>query len=445
MRLLKRLFPYKSCPNPPAVPCFDYQLGRCLGHSTSPNSRVEYHQVVTRLIDFLDGHTGSVLRDLKQHMRQAAQQRDFERAALLRDRWRALEHILEQQTVISVRRESFDIISVARREHLAAVNLFQVRSGKLVQRDQFLLQHIARHHDAELVMAFIGQYYSQSTSHPRQVYAPVQVPLAIGNGLQIKFSRPQRGLKRKLLMLGNENAEDYLQREFSQRMSESSRARQGLEELAAALKLPGIPRRIEMYDVSNIQGKFPVASMVVFEQGLPKKNAYRKFNVKTIKQSDDVHMLAEVLRRRFQRKSDAGWPWPDLLLLDGGKPQLNTVLTNVSEIPRDMPIAALAKREEEIFIPEKSNPVHLAKDSAGLHFIQQIRDEAHRFAIGFYRRKHRQATTRSMLDEIPGLGPTIKKKLLNKFGTLRGIRQAGDDELRQTIGEQKTALLKQYI
>lgn len=445
LRLLKRLFPFKTCNHPPDHPCFDYQLGRCLGHNTGPGSHDRYRRIVKDLISFLEGHTGDILKKLKREMTAAAKSRDFETAALLRDRWQALEHILEEQTVISTRRESFDVLAIARLDTLAAVNLFQVRQGKLIQSDQFMLQHALDQRDEEIFFAFASQYYSQSTSHPRAVYVPVALPPEVGNALQIQFHRAQRGLKRKLVQTGHENAADYLRREKNNWLSAEAKARLGLQELATALNLAGSPQRIEMYDISNIQGQHPVGSMVVFEQGLPKKSDYRKFGIKTVTGPNDMHMLAEVIRRRFSRHDESGWPMPDLLILDGGKPQLSVVIKNVPGLTQHVPVVALAKRQEEIFVPGRAAPIRLPKDSQELFLIQRIRDEAHRFAIGFYRQKHARATTASILDEVPGLGPTQKRKLIQHFGSLDGIRRADEGAIKKILGQKLTTTLRQYI
>ncbi len=457
IRLLKRLSPYKSCKNEPAVPCFDSHLGRCLGHDTGPGSEERYRQVVERLIDFLEGRTGDVLKRLRQDMKQASGRRDFEQAALLRDRLQALEHVIEQQTVVTPRRDSFDVIGLARLDSLAAVNLFQVRQGKLVQRDQFMLQHVKDQPDTDVVRAFIEQYYSQSTVHPKLVIIPVELPLELGNALQLRFRHATRGLKRKLLAMAVENAEDYLQRERNNWLSAEAKARLGLQELAHALNLEGPPKRIEMYDISNFQGKHPVGSMVVFENGLSKKSDYRKFAVRDLNIPDDMHRLAEIVRRRFMRHvqddlasqapetTNGAWPIPDLLILDGGKPQLSVVIKNVPGLTQHMPVVALAKEREEIFVPGRSQPIRLPEGSQELFFIQRIRDEAHRFAIGYYRKVHRRETTRSVLDEIPGLGTETKRKLLRQFGTLQNIRTADENELKKIIGQKKIELLQEYL
>ncbi len=445
MRLLKRLFPYKSCNNKPAIPCFDSHLGRCFGHNLNPHSKELYHHIIERLIDFLEGKTGQVLKQLRIDMQIASKKRDYESAALLRDRLQALEHIIEQQTVVIPRNDSFDIIGLARRSEIAAVNLFQVRQGKLVQRDQFMLQHTKDQSDVDVVQSFAQQYYTQSTTHPKLVITPVELPNDLGNALQLKFNHSTRGLKRKLLSMATENAEDYLQREQNNWLSAEAKARLGLEELAHALNLEGPPKRIELYDISHFQSKHVVGSMVVFENGLPKKSDYRKFAIKDKSIPDDMHRLAEVLRRRFARHDEAGWPLPDLLILDGGKPQLSTVIKNVPGLIEHVRLAALAKEHEEIFVPGRSSPIRLPEGSQELFLVQRIRDEAHRFAIGYYRKVHRRETTRSILDEIPGLGQDARQKLLRQFGSVDAVRAASRSELTTLLGEKKAELIERYL
>lgn len=434
MRLLKRLFPYKSCNNDPETPCFDYQLGRCLGHDTGPTSEERYRQVIKKLIDFLEGKTGSILSDLRRNMKQAAARHEFENAALYRDRFQALSHVIEQQTVITPRRDSFDVLGLARREDLAAVNLFQVRQGKLVQRDSFMMQHVRDRSDTEVINAFIEQYYSQSAMHPRQLFIPGRVDIEASTALQLDVRPAQRGLKRKLVMTADENAADFLQREQTRWLSEETKAKLALEELAHALRLDGPPQRIEMYDISHFQSTHPVGSMVVFERGLPKKSDYRKFAIRDTNIPDDQHRLAEIVRRRFAHHGENGWPMPDLLLLDGGKGQLSVVAKGVPGLAQQVRLAALAKEHEEVFVPGRSSPIRLPAGSQELFLIQRIRDEAHRFAIGFYRKKHRTETTRSILDEIPGLGTKQRRALRQRFGTIEDIRAADQTEVANVVG-----------
>lgn len=463
LKLLKKLFPFKTCNNKPDVPCFDFQLGRCLGHDTGPGSHERYLVVIKKLIRFLEGETGDLLKQMKKDMQTAAKKRDFETAATLRDRLQAFEHILEQQTVITTKRENFDVLALARISTLAAVNLFQVRQGKLVQRDHFMLQHVQDRTDAEVLTAFIEQYYSQSTNHPSDIYAPVSLPNDVGQALQLRLHQAQRGLKKKLVTMGTANAEDYLKRERDRWLSEEAKATLALSELARALRLPEPPKRIEMYDISHNQSTNVVGSMVVFERGLPKKSDYRKFTIRDTKIPDDQHRLAEVLRRRFARRGGAdedvvidaesrvaaqekdAWPLPDLLILDGGKSQLSTVIKHVPGLLEHIPLAALAKENEELFLPNKKTPLRFPAGSQELFLLQRIRDEAHRFAIGFYRKKHRAETTRSILDDISGLGAEARQKLLRTFRTVENIRAASDDEIVTVIGAKKAQLLRDHL
>lgn len=445
MRLLKRLFPYKSCINPPERPCFDWQLGRCLGHLTTADSKEQYHQVIEQLIHFLSGETGDVLKRLRQDMANASAEHDYEGAARYRDRLHALEHVLEQQTVITTKGESFDVIGLAREAQSAAVNLFQVRKGKLIHRDHFLLQHVADQSDADVLAAFCTQYYGQSANHPSTIYTPVDPGLDIANALQLKFHTAVRGTKRKLLTMAKENAVEHLRRSHEQGMTEAARNTLALTELAYALNLEGPPKRIEMYDISHNQSTNVVGSMVVFEDGLPKKSDYRKFIIKNTAIPDDQHRLAEVLQRRFARHEGSEWPLPDLLLLDGGKSQLSVVLRGVPGLAHHVPVAALAKELEELFVPGKSSPIHLPSGSQELFLIQRIRDEAHRFAITFYRKKHRQASTRSILDEVQGLGPKHKKILRERFGTISEMRKVDPAQLVDLLGPTLAERLQRHL
>jgi len=445
MRLLKRLFPFKSCNNPPERPCFDYQLGRCLGHNTNPDSKARYQHVVQQLMRFLAGDTGHVLSDLRRGMATASKEQDYETAALLRDRLQALEHILQEQTVVTPTKQSFDVLSLARRGDIAAVNVFQIRTGKLIQRDQFMMQHVDEQSDSDVLSAFAGQYYGLSTNHPPRVFTPVTLPLEVGNALQIDFHQATRGIKKKLQTMGQENAAEYLRREQERWLSEEAKAKLALEELAHALNLAGPPKRIEMYDISHNQSTNVVGSMVVFEDGQPKKSDYRKFAIRDTTIPDDQHRLAEVLRRRFARHDDDQWTLPDLVLLDGGKGQLSVVIKHVPGLTEHVAIAALAKEHEELFLPGESKAIRLSSGSQELFLIQRIRDEAHRFAITFYRKKHRAETTRSLLDEVPGLGTDGKRKVLQAFGSIEGIRQASDEELIALLGPGRAKKLRNHL
>ncbi len=445
LKLLKRLFPYKNCPNPPETPCFDAQLGRCLGHDTGPGSQERYAHVIKQLVHFLQGHTGGVLRELRRAMAIAAKKHDYENAARYRDRLQALEHVLADQAVVTTSRESFDVLGLARRERTAMIAVLQVRQGKLVQRNQHPLRTTIDATDPEILQAFISQYYAQSTAHPSAVIVPTPVEAQLETALQIHIHHATRGVKRRLLTIAHENALEAHERQATQESAEQAKISLALEELTHGLSLPRTPRRIEMYDVSNFQGRHAVASMVVFEDGRAKPSAYRKFTIRNTNIPDDMHRLAEVIRRRFARHDESGWPLPDLLLLDGGIPQLNVVLRSVPGLLEHVPVAALAKEHEEVFVPGQRTSIRFTKGSAELHLLQNIRDEAHRFAISFYRHKHRRETVRSILDTIPGVGPTTIKALRNAFGTIQNIRQASDDDLAHVVGPKRVHHIRNHI
>jgi excinuclease ABC subunit C len=310
-----------------------------------------------------------------------------------------------------------------------------------MDREFFTLQHSRDASDAEVVGAFLEQYYSQSADHPKRVNVPVYPTERerIETALQLRLAVPVRGRKRKLMAMGLNNARAILaSRRPNERLSSTSRQK-ALDEIAAALKLSQAPARIECYDISNVQGAFPVGSMVVVEDGLPKKSDYRKFSIKTIKGPDDFHMMAEMLSRRLARED---WPRPDLIVLDGGKGQLSVVRANVKTT---IPIVALAKREEEVFVPGRADSIRLPRDSEGLFLLQRIRDEAHRFAIGTYRKQHGRGTVRSRLDEIAGIGPKTKKALLKAFGSTDRIRAATDSELDRLVGPARRERIRQSL
>jgi excinuclease ABC subunit C len=308
-----------------------------------------------------------------------------------------------------------------------------------------MMQHIRDQADADVVGAFIEQYYSQSTTHPSLVITPVDIATSVSNALQLRIIKAQRGLKRKLVSMGTENAEDYLRREQERWLTEESKAKLGLEELAHALRLDGPPQRIEMYDISHFQSTNVVGSMVVFEHGLPKKSDYRKFTIRDTVIPDDQHRLAEVVRRRFAHHEDDGWPMPDLLMLDGGKGQLSVVIKNVPGLTQHVPVAALAKEHEELYIPGRAAPIRLPAGSQELFLVQRIRDEAHRFAIGFYRQKHRRETTKSLLDNISGLGTKQRRLLLERFGSVEGVRRADISEVANVVGQRLATKIHEQI
>ena len=460
LKHLKKIFPVKTCNNKPEEPCFEYRLHRCAGHATSPTSQREYQEVVREFIHFFEGQSDEVLADLRRHMATASENLDYEKAAEARDRVAAIERVTERQKMILPTTENLDLISLIREHALASVNVFSFRGGKLINRNHFILKNIQAQENPALLASFIEQYYAQSTDHPKCLYVR-ELPenqTRIATLLRIRIKTAQRGKLAQLLKLGEENARDALAKSRAEDEASQTQLDQALADLMKYLRLPEFPRRIETYDISNIQGVNAVGSMVVFEAGRPKKTDYRKFIIKTVPGANDPAMLAEVLRRRFghlDTTRPGAWPKPDLIILDGGKGQLNVARGVLAKLNRargvpaehslNIPLAALAKRNEELYLPGKQNPVILPPDSPALYLVQRMRDEAHRFAIGFYRKTHRKKTITSQLDDIPGIGPKTKKKLLRVFGSVDGIRQASERALSTEVGSKVARAIKDVL
>lgn len=383
LRLLHKIFPYRICEKLPQVPCLEYHMGRCVAPCIQLSTREDYAVIIRGVMDFLDGRTRSVQIDLQTKMRAAARSKQFEQAAVLRDQLAAITALEQKQKVISPKRESADFVSVFREGGQAAVNVFQVREGKLIQKLNFLLAQVEEVAWEELVQSAVDLYITKTPVRPTELYSLLNVT---------------RGKKKKLVLLGEENAKEFLRASLASWQTADTRAKQGLGELAQALGLPERPRRIEVYDISNFQGTNAVGSMIVFTNGLPDKKMYRKFKIKTVQGSNDFAMLQEVFARRFARAArpdhpqaaaDADkWPTPDLIIVDGGKGQLSSAKRILDHYTLPIPIAGLAKKHEELYLPDQSAPILLPRDSAGLHLVQHMRDEAHRFAIGFYRSLH---------------------------------------------------------
>jgi len=460
LRLVRRVFPYKTCKNPPEKPCLGYHIGRCLGHVTKDFTKQDYQKIIEGVIKFLEGKNKSLLLDLKRQMQAASRQKKYEQAARIRDQIRSMEHLMGKQKVVSTKRDNQDVISLARNSNQAAINLFQIREGKLQHREQFLLQNIELRSDSELIESFLNQYYAQASFYPKEIIVPTKIAnqKSLEKLTKAKFVFPQKGKKQQLIKMGQKNAEEYLRQTKLEAELRDQSGQKALAELAGELGINKTLHRIEAYDISNIQGTNAVGSLVVFTAGRPDKAQYRKFRIKTVKGANDPAMMAEVISRRFHRIEDkeknsprfdrveAGqWPLPDLIILDGGKGQLSSVIKVLNILSIAKPVIALAKREEEIFRPNQKNPVRLSNNSPSLRLLQQIRDEAHRFAIGYYRKRHQAETKKSVLDEILGIGPKTKKKLLFAFGSVQKIKEASWKDLEKVVGGKMTRKIKEYL
>ena len=449
LRLIKRIFPFRSCDRhiegKDKRPCLNYYIHRCLGPCAGAVEKQEYHDVIKRVMLFLQGRQELVLRGLNTRMKEAARQLQFERAALLRDQIKAIEDVIEGQRIAVALKGDQDIIGLAQNETQACVEVFFVRNEKLIGRDHFVMEGIHGEPPGEVITSFVKQYYASAVCIPPLILLQhaVDEPAALsqwltgqrGSGVRLRV--PQRGAKKKLVDTVAENAARGLQLAQAKQMRAETIS-SGLQELKDRLRLARMPLRIECYDVSNLQGTSATGSMVVLDKGLPKPSHYRRFRIKTVAGADDCAMIGETLRRRFKRGLRGGGSWaitPDLVVIDGGRGQLNAALELRRELGLgSIPMVSLAKENEEIFMPGEAKPVHVAKDSPALHILQRARDEAHRFAVSYHRKLRGRDFVASVVNGISGIGPRRKKALLDKFGSVEAVREASIEELSQTKG-----------
>jgi excinuclease ABC subunit C len=376
-------------------------------------------------------------------MKAAASQLDFERAAQIRDRIEGIQRILEKQKVSSSDGEDQDVIGFYQKADEACVQIFMVRGGKLMDREHFFLTGSEESSPAEILTAFVEQYYQDASFVPGVVILQndLEMPEAIKawletkRGASVNFHVPQRGKKLNMVQMAARNAKDILEREKDQTVfkMDDNPSLIGLRDI---LSLPRQPHRIDAFDISNLGGSMAVGSMVVFQDGKPEKSEYRRYRIRTVEGQDDFAMMREVITRRFRRALEEQTPLPDLVLVDGGKGQLNAALAALEDLGLEdkQPIIGLAKKFEHIFLPGESDPIILSNRDAVLHLIQRIRDEAHRFAVAYHRKLREKKTTMSVLDYIPDIGPKRKQSLIQHFGSIDRIREASIDELRSVKG-----------
>jgi len=448
LRLIKKVFPFRSCSKridgKDKRPCLNYYIHRCLGPCIGAVEKQEYREVINQVILFLQGKQELVLRELNARMKAAAQQLQFEKAALLRDQIQAIEKVIEGQRIAITLRGEQDIIALAQDGSQAYVELFLVRNSKLIGRDHFIMEGTQGEPPGQIMTSFVKQYYASASYIPplillqHQVGEPAMLSEWLGQqrGSRVELRVPQRGTRKKLVDTVAENAAKGLELAQAKEMKPEAIS-SALKELKNKLRLPKMPRRIECYDISNIQGALAVGSMVVLEKGRPKPAYYRRFRIKTVTGADDYAMIQETLRRRFRHglAGEDAWAAPDLVLIDGGRGQLSAALEVRQELGLEsIPVVSLAKQNEEVFIPGDPRPAYIAKASPALHILQRARDEAHRFAISYHQKLRRKEGIMSALDGIPGIGPRRKKALLKKFGSIEAIKEASSEELSQTEG-----------
>lgn len=472
LNLLKHLFPFRSCRKEITGrdyrPCLEYHIHRCAGPCVGEITAEDYRDIIDQVILFLEGKQESVVRKLRDEMLAASGRLDYERAAVLRDQLHAVETVTEHQKISSVERGDQDVIALAQHRDQACVEVFFIRGGRLVERDHFTVQGVRDEEPEQVIAGFLNQFYSSATYVPPLImlqHLPHDCMVLEGwlssrKGGGVRLRAPLRGENRKLVDMVAENARQGMEQLAAIRTAEMDVAAT-LSELQNALNLPRVPRRIECYDVSDISGTSAVGSMVVFEDGQPKKAHYRRFRIKTVEGADDYAKMQEVLKRRFKKavwgsvnggeggKEENSWGIiPDLVLIDGGRGHFNAALDIMEEMEVNfIPLAAIAKENEEIFRPGVAEPIVLPRDSEVLHLLQRIRDEAHRFAISYHRKVRSRRSMGSALDNVPGIGPKRKKALLRKFGSVKAIREAGIDDIAAVVGMTRTLAhkVKEYL
>ena len=453
MKTVPKIFPIRSCKfflddeviaKKKVKLCLDYHIKRCQGPCEGLVSQEDYNAMIRQVEQFLKGKTRELLAELEQRMQEQAGKMNFEEAARLRDQINMIgQYGFVAQKVVSKDFVDRDVIALAQEDEDACAVVFKIRDGKVIGRLHFYLEGVAEKDDVEVLRPFLQQYYLNPDVRPRQVLLPFDLGeelqllenwLSETAGEKVDIIVPQIGEKKKLVNLCQKNAKFLLDELLLQKMKRKDHVPFNVRELQKNLNMENPPRRIEGFDISNIQGKDAVASMVCFVDGRPKKSEYRIFKIRSKDTPDDFMMMHEAVYRRYKRRLDEKEPLPDLILIDGGKGQLSSAVQALTELNidvTDQPIIGLAKRLEEVFRPGSSEPMNISRRSAGLKLLQQTRDEAHRFAITHFRKQHKKSTLKSPLDDVPGIGPTRKKHLLKTFGSLKRIKTATIAELKE--------------
>ncbi len=453
--VLNRVFQFRPCEGPKpgrhsGIPCLDYHIERCHAPCVGYISQELYGELIDDVIEFLSGNTKPIVRALQQRMRDAAAEERYEDAARYRNRLFAIGNLAEKQGADRRETGSLDVIGIAAAEDRAAVQVFPLRGGKMVDRHAFHLENVEGQDVTTILEAFCLEYYGNAPAIPPQIVVPMDVGdvTALGEwlterrGARVEVRAPARGEKRRLAGLAAQNAALALESEAAQSEQKRLRRVEALEELREALNLESLPLRIECFDISNIQGQEIVGSMVVFQDAVAKKAHYRKFAVRGLDGQDDFAAMAEVIARRFARlgvtgdEHDEGFAnAPNLVVIDGGKGQLSAALAAMQayELPR-VAVISLAKRVEEVFVPGRPDPIVLDRHNPGLQLLQRIRDEAHRFALDFHRQRRAVRARESIFDTIEGVGPARRRALLRHFGSAESVLAASQDELEGVPG-----------
>jgi excinuclease ABC subunit C len=460
IRLLRKIFPIRNCTNQKfqnaARPCLEYHIGHCQAPCQGLVSKSAYGQMMQQVEQFLEGRADEVERDLVERLNTAAEQLQFEKAAELRNQIQAIRAVREPQRVMHSTDRELDAIAWAVSANEAFVQIFRVRKGTLTGREGLTLTGVDGSSDTSIAQAFVTQYYRDAQDIPPEILIQT-LPEDVGNIVawlrslrhtRVVLKMPQRGDKLQLLALVRKNAEMARDESVRRAQSQTDRIQTALLGLQHALGLTAIPRRVECYDISNTQGTESVASMVVFTDGHPDKSQYRRFKIRTVQGPNDFQSMHEVITRRFKHQELAAADptlkrfalKPDLVIIDGGRGQLGYAARAMQEVGvADIPVFGLAKQHEWLFEPDSPNPIILDRDSEALKLLQHVRDEAHRFAITFHRQLRTRRNLKSLLDDVPGIGPKRKKVLLRSYPDLAAITQASVDDLRRLPGMSTTA------
>ena len=460
--LLRRIFPYLTCSREitgkDRRACLYYHIKRCAGPCIGAVSEEDYRAIVRQIGLFLEGKTEQIQEQLQAQMRAAAEGLDFERAAFVRDQIVGVQRVVERQRVVTRARADEDVIAFARANGDACVQVFFVRNGKMIGRENFVLEGAEGEDPSQIVASFVKQFYDEAAYIPPQIVLErdlderlvVESWLRGKRGQKVAIRVPRRGEQKALVELAAKNAAETLAHLRAQWQMDEAKSAAALAEIQQALGLSEPPNRMECYDISNIQGTSATGSMVVFVKGVPRRSDYRRFRIKTVEGADDFAMMEEVLRRRLQRLKTAEdkevrQPGkaqdnsfalkPDLILVDGGKGQLNVAQKVIADLEiENVAVASLAKEREEVFVPTRPDSISLPRESQASLLLQRLRDEAHRFAVSYHRTIRQKKGLASTLDEIPGIGPMRRKALLRRFGSLDKIRSASAEELASVPG-----------
>ena len=452
LKVLHKIFPIRSCDynlNNTTISagrysvCLDYHIKKCQGPCEGLVTQKAYEEMIQNVRRFLHGQTSGIRKSLKERMESAANNMRYEEAATYRDQLQSVEKFSKRQNKATASFDDKDVIAIANDNNDACGVVVRIRGGRIVGREKVFLTGVLDETMERMVSDFIRQFYLITHFVPGEIVVPARPKdeKTLTNWLEskrekrLKFIVPQRGEKARLLRITRQNADLLLGEQLRKRKRRKELIPAMVKQLQEDLNLAVPPRRIEAFDISNIQGKQPVGSMICYVDGKPKKSDYRKFKIKTVEGVDDFAMMREVVHRRYSRLKSEHASFPDLILIDGGKGQLSMAMSALQELGLSyIPVAALAKRLEEVFLPGHSDPQSVSKTSPGLILLRRIRDEAHRFAVSFHRQRRAKLITKSLFDDVKGVGPVTRKKLYDKFQNLESIAQASSSEIKEKIG-----------